>query len=51
MYIVKMNIRKHTGLAELKAGHAVFIPSGPSMTISNASTKNPVNCAAKCYLL
>jgi len=45
-----MNMRKHTGLAELKAGHALFIPSSPSVTLSNASTDNPANCSGKCYL-
>jgi len=43
-------MRKDTGLTELKAGHVLFIPSGPSVTLPNTSKEKPVNCSTKCYL-
>jgi hypothetical protein len=42
-FLVQMNMRIHTDLAELKAGLDLFIVSGPSLTLSNASKENPVN--------
>jgi hypothetical protein len=46
-FLVKMNMTKHTGLAELKAGHGLFFPSGPSLILSKANKENPVNSSTK----
>jgi hypothetical protein len=50
-FLVKMDIRKYTLLAELKPGYALFIQSGPSFALSNVSKDNLGNCSKKCNLL